>query len=66
MRRFIVLCTALSLLTAFTVGCEQKTKTQQTETVTGPGGSTKTTDTHEVESSGKNPPASSSGEKAEK
>jgi len=65
MRRFFVLCTALSLLTAFTAGCEQKTKTQQKETVTTPGGTTTMTDTHTVESSGDNPPASSGGEKVE-
>jgi hypothetical protein len=47
-------------------GCENKSKSQRTETVTAPGGTTTTTDTHTVESSGQNPPASSTGEKAEK
>jgi hypothetical protein len=32
--------------------------------VTTPGGSTTTTDEHKVDSSGKNPPANSQGEKA--
>ena len=63
MRRFLVLG-LIVLAASMTMGCEQKSKTQSKETMTGPGGSTTTTDTHEVESSGKNPPPNSQGETA--
>ncbi|HVC92809.1 MAG TPA: hypothetical protein VND64_03915 [Pirellulales bacterium] len=64
MKRFFVFCTFLSLLCATTVGCDSKAKVEKKETVTTPGGSTTTTDEHKVDSSGKNPPANSQGEKA--
>lgn len=66
MKRFLVICTALCLATAVNVSCENKVKTQRKETVDTPGGSTTTTDTHTVESSGNNPPANARGETAEK
>lgn len=65
MKRLIVLCMSLGLATAATVGCEKKAAMEQKETVTTSEGSTTTTDTHKVESSGDNPPANSKGEKAE-
>ena len=52
MKRMIAVLLAVSLATVFTAGCESKSKTERSETVTSPGGSTTTTDTHTVESSG--------------
>jgi hypothetical protein len=63
MRRLLV-STLILLATTLVLGCEKKTKTQTTDSVSGPGGTTKTTDTHEVESSGKNPPPNAQGETA--
>jgi hypothetical protein len=63
MRRFLVLG-LIVLASAMTMGCEQKSKTQSKETTSGPGGTTTTTDTHQVESSGKNPPPNTQGETA--
>jgi hypothetical protein len=62
-KRIQVLWTFLALAMA-TMGCESKAKVEKKETVTTPGGSTTTTDEHTVESSGKNPPGNSRGEKA--
>lgn len=45
-------------------GCSPQVSTQRKEEVKGPGGTTTTTDTHTVESSGENPPANAQGEKA--
>jgi len=45
-------------------GLRQQAKVEKKETVTTPGGTTTTTDEHKVDSSGKNPPANSRGEKA--
>src|SRR3954470_5463945 len=56
-----------SLAAAFALtvaGCGETAKVQKQETIKTPGGSTTTTDTHKVESSGSNPPANASGEKA--
>ncbi|HUY32896.1 MAG TPA: hypothetical protein VMV69_08955 [Pirellulales bacterium] len=64
MKRFFVACAFLGLMFAATVGCDSTAKVQKTNTVTTPGGSTTTTDTHKVDSSGNNPPANAAGEKA--
>jgi hypothetical protein len=64
MKRIAVLCVAPGLAGPATVGCENKATTERKETVTTPGGSTATTDTHKVESSGEAPPANRSGETA--
>jgi hypothetical protein len=64
MKRALLLCLCLGLATATNVGCNNKGKVEKKETVTSPGGSTTTTDEHKVESSGKNPPANTQGEKA--
>ncbi|HQU41880.1 MAG TPA: hypothetical protein PK867_03675 [Pirellulales bacterium] len=64
MKRIFVLWMVLGLAMAATMGCENKAKVERKETVTTPGGSTTTTDEHTVESSGKNPPGNSRGEKA--
>ena len=66
MNRFLALMTAMCLVAAVTVGCENKVKTERKDTVSTPGGTTTTVDTHTVESSGNNPPANASGETAEK
>ncbi len=64
MKRFFVFCTFLSLACATMVGCDNKAKVEKKVSVTTPGGTTTTTDEHTVDSSGKNPPANSQGEKA--
>ena len=57
MKRFFLLCLALSLCTAFAaVGCDNKAKVEKKTTVTTPEGQTTTTDSKTVETSGKNPP----------
>ena len=51
MKRFFVLCTVLSLATAF-AGCDmgkKKIEVKDTTTVTTPAGTETTTDTHKVE-----------------
>jgi hypothetical protein len=64
MKRFFVFWTFVSLAAAASVGCDSKAKVEKKETVTTPGGTTTTTDEHTVDSTGKNPPANSRGEKA--
>ncbi len=64
MKRLVICCMLLSLAAMFTVGCKKHSSMEKTETVTTPDGSTTTTDTHKVESSGDNPPANAEGEKA--
>jgi hypothetical protein len=64
MKRFFVFCVCLGLASASMMGCDSKAKVEKKETVTTPGGTTTTTDEHKVDSSGKNPPANSEGEKA--
>ena len=64
MKRLIVLCMAVSLATVVTVGCENKSTMERKETITTKDGSTTTTDTHKVESSGDKAPTNSKGEKA--
>ena len=56
MKRFFILCLALSLVVPFTVGCEKKAEVKKETTVTTPEGSTTVTDTQKVETSGENPP----------
>ena len=64
MKRFIILCMILTPAAVVTIGCEQKSTMERKETVTTAEGSTTTTDTHKVESSGANPPSNARGEKA--
>jgi hypothetical protein len=64
MKRLVIFCMALSLATVVTVGCEKKSTIERKEVVTTPDGSTTTTDTHKVESSGDNAPTNTKGEKA--
>jgi hypothetical protein len=64
MKRFIAVSAVFGLLCLTTVGCEPQVTTQRKETVKSPTGTTTTTDTHQVESSGDNPPANAQGETA--
>ena len=54
MKRFFVLCMLLSLAAAF-VGGEMKAEIKKETTVTTPEGTSTTTDTQKVETSGENP-----------
>jgi len=44
------------------VGCGQESKTERTETITTPGGTTTTSTETKVKSTGENPPPNSAGE----
>jgi hypothetical protein len=60
MKRFFVLCTVLSLATAFAAGCDatkKKSEVKDTTTITTPEGAATVTDTQKVETTGENPPA---------
>ena len=63
MKRLLLTCMALGVIGGF-VGCAEKAAVEKKETVTTPSGSTTTTETKKVESTGENPPVNSSGEKA--
>jgi len=66
MKRFLTTALILSAISPFgLVGCAEKEKVEQKETVTSPGGTTETTTTTEVKSSGENPPPNTAGEKVE-
>ena len=62
MKRLLLTCMALGVI-GF-VGCAEKAAVEKKETVTTPQGTTTTTETKKVESSGENPPVNSEGEKA--
>ena len=64
MKRLVILCTFLGLAGVINVGCDKVNTMVKKETVTTPGGSTTTTDTHKVESSGDKAPTNAEGEKA--
>lgn len=67
MRRLITSALILGLMSitsAGLVGCGDEAKVKEKETVSTPTGTTTTVNEHKVESSGSNPPANSSGEKA--
>jgi hypothetical protein len=55
MKRFFALCMVLSLAAAC-VGCDKKAEIKKETTVTTPEGTSTTTDTQKVETSGENPP----------
>ena len=65
MKRSVVFSMVLSFVTVVAVGCDKKTTMERIETVTTPDGSTMTTDTHKIESSGDNAPTNTNGEKAD-
>ena len=57
MKKLLTLCALLGLLTGL-AGCEKKQgEVKSQTTVTTPEGSTTTTDTQKVETTGDNPPA---------
>ena len=62
-QRFSSLFAVVALCLAAFVGCERKESVKTTETVTGTDGTTTTTIEKTVESTGDNPPASTTGEK---
>ena len=65
MKRFLTTAMILGLFAPFgLVGCADKAKVETSETVATPSGTTTTTDTKEVKSTGENPPANSAGETA--
>jgi hypothetical protein len=55
MKRLFGLCLALSLVGAV-AGCDKKAEIKKETTVTTPQGTSTTTDTQKVETSGENPP----------
>ena len=62
MRKIITSTMALLVGASMLVGCAREEKAKVVEKVSGPGGTTTTTTEKTVESTGKNPPANSSGE----
>ena len=56
MKRFVAVCMLAGAVSAV-VGCEKKSEVKTSTTVTTPEGSTTTTDTKTVETSGEHPPA---------
>ncbi len=61
MKRFLASALVLSAITGFgLVGCSDTAKTESETKVTTPTGTTTATDTHEVKTSGSNPPAPAS------
>jgi hypothetical protein len=66
MKRFLIAALVTGVFSAFgLVGCAEKSEVSTQEKVTGPGGTTTTTDTKKIESTGKEPPPNSAGETAE-
>ena len=61
MKRFILSATVLGAAFLF-IGCGDTAKVEKKETVSGPGGTTTTSTTDKVSSTGSNPPANSSGD----
>ena len=57
MKRFSVVCLALSLSMAFLVGCGDTSKTEKKTTTKTPSGTTTETQTKEVKQTGDNPPS---------
>jgi hypothetical protein len=60
----LILLAVLGWMGVTPIGCQSEVKTQKQEKVSSPGGTTTTTDTHTIESSGDHPPANSQGEAA--
>jgi len=63
MKRFLASALILGAVSGFgLVGCGEESKVKETETVSGPGGTTTTTTENKVKSTGENPPANSAGQ----
>jgi hypothetical protein len=56
MKRALVYSVMCGMGLLFVAGCGEEAKTTDKKTVTTPGGSATTTDTHKEETSGKTPP----------
>ena len=56
MKQFFALCVFLGMAVPF-AGCDKKAEVKTEKTVTTPEGTTTTTDSQKVETSGDNPPA---------
>jgi hypothetical protein len=66
MKRFLIAALFAGAFSTFGLaGCGEKAEVKTQETVTSPGGETTTTETKKVESTGKEPPPSTTGEKVE-
>ena len=64
MKRTLASALILGICSLGLVGCGEESKVEKKETVSTPEGSTSTTETKKVESSGSTPPPSTSGETA--
>jgi hypothetical protein len=62
MQRIFQWSSLLVVAAVLVAGCERKATVETKETKTGPGGTTTTTVTKTVESTGDNPPPNSAGE----
>jgi len=66
MKRFLTAALFAGVCCTFGLaGCGEEAKVKTQETVTSPGGTTTTTDTKEIKSTGENPPANSAGQTVE-
>jgi hypothetical protein len=66
MKRFLTAALIAGLFsTTGLVGCEEKSEVKQSETVTSPGGTTETTKTETIKSTGESPPPNSAGQTVE-
>ena len=66
MKRYLTVALAAGVFSAFgLMGCGEKSEVKTQESVSAPGGTTTTTDTKEIKSTGQNPPANSAGQTAE-
>jgi hypothetical protein len=66
MKRYLSVALAAGAFSAFGMaGCGEKAEVKTQETVSAPGGTTTTTDTKEIKSTGQNPPTNSAGQTAE-
>jgi len=66
MKRFLTAALVAGAFSSFgLVGCGEKAEVKTQETVSTPGGTTTTTDSKEIKSTGENPPPNSAGEKVD-
>ena len=66
MKRFLTAALIVGVCSTFgLVGCGETSETKTQETVTAPGGTTTTTETKEIKSTGENPPPNTAGQTAE-
>jgi hypothetical protein len=66
MKRLLITALVAGVFSVFGLaGSSEKSEVQTQEKVSAPGGTTTTTDTKEIKSSGENPPPNSAGQTAE-